>query len=149
MDGSDSSVEVVRSQHIKDVKLALEYKYLIKAAPTGIYLLPEFDNIRILHGVIFVRRGIYRDGVFRFRIDLPKAYNDVNTFPLVTFTPPIFNPLVDLSTGKLDYGADELFREWNPEKHHLVTLITFIKKIFFLKSYSEFSRVANKQASDL
>jgi ubiquitin-protein ligase len=145
----DQSVEGIRNQHIKDLKLALEYKYLMKAAPVGVYLLPEFENIRVLHGVIFVRRGLYRDGVFRFRIDLPKEYNDINTYPLVTFTPPIFNPLVDMSTGKLEYSADNSFTEWNPDRHHLVTLISFIKRIFFLKSYDEYPQVVNEEAREL
>ena len=37
-------------QHLRDIKLALEFKYLMKFAPSGIYLMPEFDNIRNLHG---------------------------------------------------------------------------------------------------
>jgi ubiquitin-protein ligase len=82
------------AQHLKDFKLAIEFKYLMKHAPGGVYLMPEFDDIRSLHGVIFLRRGLYRDGIFRFVMKLPKAYNDVDTFPQIYFTPPVFNPLV-------------------------------------------------------
>ena len=31
------------SQHMKDLKLAIEFKYLMKHAPGGVYLLPEFE----------------------------------------------------------------------------------------------------------
>ena len=31
------------TQHLKDLKLAIEFKYLMKHAPGGIYLLPEFE----------------------------------------------------------------------------------------------------------
>lgn len=56
--------------------------------------MPEFDNIRILHGVMFVRRGLYRDGVFRFIIQLSKEYNCLNQHPVISFTPPVFHPLI-------------------------------------------------------
>ena len=67
----------------------------MKHAPGGVFLMPQLDNIRILHGVIFLRRGLYQDGVFRFVMTLPKAYNAHNTHPEIVFSPPIFNPLVD------------------------------------------------------
>jgi ubiquitin-protein ligase len=82
-------------QHLKDFKLAIEFKFLMKHAPGGVYLMPELDNIRKLHGVIFLRRGLYRDGVFRFQMNLPPAYNDVGTYPEIKFTPPVYNPLID------------------------------------------------------
>lgn len=36
------------NKHIKDFKLAIEYKYLMKQAPAGVYLLPEYFNIRFM-----------------------------------------------------------------------------------------------------
>ena len=48
-------LEEQSAQHLKDFKLAIEFKYLMKCAPGGVYLLPELDDIRRLHGVIFVR----------------------------------------------------------------------------------------------
>lgn len=144
MDHIDTS-----AQHIKDFKLAIEFKYLMKHAPAGLYLLPEFDNIRVLHGVIFVRRGLYRDGIFRFRIDLPPQYNEYNTHPMITFTPPIFNPLVDPSTGRLDLSVDPQLQEWHAERHFIVTAISFLKKIFYMKNYNGFLRMPNPEAKNL
>lgn len=147
---SEKNFQVMRNQYLKDVKYALEYKYLMKAAPMGIYLLPEFENLRVLHGIIFIRRGLYRDGIFRFVIKLPLSYNDIDTYPEVVFTPPVFNPLVDMATGVLDLRLDEFFaKEWNPEKHHLVSVVTYIKKIFYLKDYSVYNKVANEEAREL
>jgi ubiquitin-protein ligase len=137
------------SQHIRDFKLAIEFKYLMKHAPAGVYLMPEFDDIRKLHGVIFVRRGLYRDGVFRFTMSLPQMYNDEGTHPIITFTPPVFNPLVDPNTGILDLTVDESLREWQPDKHFIVTAVTFLKKIFYLKDYDGFERFANPEAKSL
>lgn len=142
----DSTILDKSSQHIRDFKLAIEFKYLMKHAPAGVYLMPAFDNIRRLHGVIFVRRGLYRDGVFRFTMDLPLMYNDENTHPIITFTPPIFNPLVDPVTGILDLTVDESLKEWQPDKHFIVTALTFLKKIFYMKDYEGFSHFLNQDA---
>jgi ubiquitin-protein ligase len=121
----------------------------MKHAPAGVYLMPEFDNIRKLHGVIFVRRGLYRDGVFRFTMTLPQLYNDENTHPIINFTPPIYNPLVDPTTGLLDLTVDESLKEWQPDKHFIVTAVTFLKKIFYMKDYDGFTRFANEGAKAL
>jgi len=141
--------DISNNQHVKDLRLAIEYKYLMQVAPGGVYLVPEFENIRALHGVIFVRRGLYREGVFRFRIDLTPAYNDINTHPLVTFTPPIFNPLVDMSTGRLDLTVDDALAEWDPHHHFLVTALTLIKRIFYTKNYDNYRFFPNTEAKNL
>jgi hypothetical protein len=30
--------------------------------PGGVFIVPELDNIRVFHGIIFVRKGLYKDG---------------------------------------------------------------------------------------
>jgi len=43
----DSTTVVDRSSPcIKDFKLSMEYKYLVKQAPAGVYLLPERTCMR-------------------------------------------------------------------------------------------------------
>ena len=115
----------------------------------GVYVLPEFDDIRQLHGVIFIRRGCYRDGIFRFTISLPPGYNDVDLHPRITFTPPIFSPLIDQSSGEFDLKCDPVFKTWNPEKHYIVNVLVNIKKIFYMKSYEDLEFVVNKEGKDL
>jgi ubiquitin-protein ligase len=136
-------------QHLKSVKIAIEFKYLTRQAPAGVYLLPEVDNIRILHGVIFLRRGLYADGVFRFRIELPPTYNDKNTHPRIIFTPPIFSPFIDMTTGELCLTTEETLKEWNPDKHFIITAITFLKKSFYAKSYDGYAHVPNEEARQM
>lgn len=137
------------TQHIKDIKLSIEYKYLMKQGPGGVYLLPEFNNIRRLHGVIFVRRGLYRDGIFRFVMTLPPTYNDWNTHPHIVFTPPVFNPLIDPVTGEFDLTVDDILKEWNPDRHFLQTALTFLKKAFYTTSFDSYETVANQEAKRL
>lgn len=144
---SSSSNENSSSSHIKDFKVAIEFKYLMKNSPPGVYLLPEFDDIRHLHGVIFIRRGLYRDGIFRFKMTLPPAYNDVNTHPEIIFTPAVFNPLIDPVTGQLNISADESLQTWNPERHYIVTALTYLKKVFYMKEFD--GSVSNTEARQL
>jgi ubiquitin-protein ligase len=136
MENNSSQLES-SSQHIRDFKVAIEFKYLMKNSPPGVYLLPEFDDMRHLHGVIFIRRGLYRDGIFRFKMTLPPGYNDVNTHPEIVFTPPVFNPLIDPITGALNFTADESLKTWNPERHYIVTALTYLKKVFYKKEYAD------------
>lgn len=134
---------------MRSFRLAIEYKYLIKHAPGGVYMLPEMDDIRKLHGVIFVRRGLWRNGVFRFHVLLPEDYNTTGSMPVVFFTPPVFNPLVHPETGKLDLTLDDaLLTHWQHDKHFLHTIATAVKKVFYLKSYAQYpaEAVGNPQA---
>ena len=107
---------------------------------------------RKLHGVIFVRRGVYRDGVFRFVLELPDQYNDYNAHPVVRFTSTMFHPLVDASSGNLDLKVEDSLKNWNPDKHFIATVLSFVKKIFYLKSfesYSSLSAFPNPEAASL
>lgn len=136
-------------QHLKDIKLAIEFKYLAKHAPGGVFIMPEIDNIRSLHGVIFIRRGLYRDGVFRFQMKLPDTYNDINTHPQIVFTPPIYNPLVDPETGGFDLRMEHTLKEWTPQNHFCVTALIFLKRAFYTKSYENYALpVANDSARE-
>ena len=87
--------EIGSSQQVRDLRLAVEYKHCGKHAPGGVLLIPEMDNMRKFHGVIFVRRGLYRNGVFRFTMTLPLEYNSFNIYPEIIFSPPVFNPLIE------------------------------------------------------
>ncbi len=83
-----------RAQALKDLKLTIEYKHLKQNAPKGILVIPAFDDLRCWHGVIFVRKGLYQGGIFKFIVNLPKQYNDHNCYPRVTFTSSMYNPFV-------------------------------------------------------
>ena len=61
------------------------------------------ESLRVWHGVIFVRKGVYQGGVFKFRVDLPPEYPELDAWPRVTFVVArVFNPLVHEESGALD-----------------------------------------------
>lgn len=135
-----------REQALRDYKVTIEYKHLKQHAPSGIYVLPSLKSLRSFYGVIFLRRGIYTNAIFKFTIDLPNEYNDANAWPRIAFTSSVYNPHVDSETGQLD--VQSAYPEWDPHRHYLVTVLTYLKKIFYMKSYGD-DAIANVEARNL
>ena len=130
---ADTAEDEAAQQRLRDFRLTIEYKYLVDHAPGGVFLLPALGDNRTLFGVVFVRRGPYRDGIFRFTVLLPPLYNSHAVSPQVLFTPPVFNPLVDQASGAMQLIVSDALlppSQWNPQKHFLATVVTTIKKIF-------------------
>ena len=120
-----SNLQEEREQALRDYKVTIEYKHLKSHAPGGVYLIPSMNNLRHFYGVIFVRRGPFTNGIFKFQLRLPEKYNDVNMWPQITFTSFVYNPYVNPKTGELDIRS--AYPEWNPSKHYLVTVLTYLK----------------------
>jgi ubiquitin-protein ligase len=135
-----------REQALRDYKVTIEYKHLKQHAPAGVYLVPSLDDLRHFHGVIFVRRGPFTNGIFKFQVRLPETYNDVNTHPEITFSSYVYNPHVDPVTGQLDVTA--AYPRWDPHRHYLVTVLTYLKKIFYVKTFGPDAK-ANIEAKQL
>ena len=104
-----------REQAMRDYKLSIEYKHLKQHCPGGVYLLPSSHSLRTFHGVIFVRRGIFTNGIFKFVLECDPRYNDVNLHPRVTFSSYVYNPHVHPVTGELDLKV--AYPEWDSSKH--------------------------------
>ena len=134
--------------------------------------------VREMDGVVFVRRGLYRNGVFRFVLSVTETYNSFNSHPIVVFQPPVFNPLIDpkasdyemydtttkialfhwcfiivfvllFQTGVLDLRLEPLLKEWLPDKHFLITALIFIKKVFYTKSFDDYGPLPNEEARQM
>lgn len=142
--------EAEREQSLRDYKLTIEYKHLKQNAPSGVYLVPSLGDMRLLFGVIFIRRGAFANGIFKFKVNLSARYNDINAWPKVNFTSKVFHPLVNFETGEL--LIRQAYPRWDPHKHYLVTLVTYVKKIFYMGKFDtneNDSLVANEKALDL
>lgn len=134
-----------REQALRDYKVTIEYKHLKSHAPGGVYLVPSWHDLRCFHGIIFVRRGPYTNGIFKFRLTLPPHYNDVDAHPTIVFTSYVYNPHVYATTGQLDLIT--AYPHWDPSRHYLVTVLTFLKKIFYAKTFDD--ATANPDARQL
>jgi len=128
---------------MRDYKLGIEYKHLKQHCPGGVYLVPSVDDLRMFHGVIFVRRGAFTNGIFRFTLECPPKYNDMGTHPRVKFASYLYNPHVHPHTGEVDISV--AYPQWDSSKHFLVTVLTYLKRIFYVKDYKELSEVEQRQ----
>ena len=63
-----------------------------------------------------------------------QSYNGPGTYPKVVFQSPVFNPFVNSETNQVDIAAR--FPEWNNELHYMVSVLEFLKSIFYLKQLS-------------
>ena len=79
------------------------------------------------HGVVFVRSGMYRSGIFKFVIEIPESYPEVG--PSVRFSSRIFHPLINVDSGELE--TKQQFRVWRPSQHYIVHIVAFVKAIFY------------------
>ena len=102
-------------------------------APTGVYVLPAADSLRRWYGVIFIRKGHYRGGIFKFVLIIPPTYPDDG--PKVHFLSEVFHPLIHPETGLLDISIQ--FPQWSSNQHYIVLLLCYIKKIFYKTEYWE------------
>ncbi len=88
-----------------DSLLMLEYYLLTKFCPSGVYIVPHYeDHITstdtVWDGVIFVKAGPYKHGKFWFFICFPEDYP--KSWPRVQFHSLVYHPLVNPQDGSLD-----------------------------------------------
>ena len=79
----------------------------------------------VWYGVVFVHKGYYRSGVFKFRMTIPENYP--NHPPSVTFLTEMFHPLVD-TQGNL--SLSQQFATWRPYQDYLFHVLHYVKNIF-------------------
>ncbi|RHY00420.1 hypothetical protein DYB25_000443 [Aphanomyces astaci] len=143
-----TDLQTYRSQTMKDYGLMIEYKHMKHHVPSGIYVLPNFDEPRVWHGVIFIHQGLYRNGIFKFSIKIPEQYNATGTYPKITFYSKVFHPYVYPESNDLDLLPK--FPTWDPDLHYIVSVLVYMKSIFYSKEFSpDVRRVANGKALDL
>eukprot|EP00584_Thalassiosira_punctigera_P011886 CAMPEP_0172551096 /NCGR_PEP_ID=MMETSP1067-20121228/36523_1 /TAXON_ID=265564 ORGANISM="Thalassiosira punctigera, Strain Tpunct2005C2" /NCGR_SAMPLE_ID=MMETSP1067 /ASSEMBLY_ACC=CAM_ASM_000444 /LENGTH=279 /DNA_ID=CAMNT_0013338835 /DNA_START=26 /DNA_END=868 /DNA_ORIENTATION=+ len=147
--GQPTPSTVEREQAMRDYKLSIEYKHLKQHCPGGVYLVPSLDDLRLFHGVIFVRRGAFTNGIFKFTLQCPPKYNNAGTHPVISFSSYVYNPHVHPGTGEVDIPV--AYPQWDPSKHFLVTVLTYLKRIFYIKDYKDLSprdqlRLPNQEA---
>ncbi|KAI7905855.1 ubiquitin-conjugating enzyme/RWD-like protein [Cokeromyces recurvatus] len=79
----------------------------------------------VWYGVIFVHKGLYRSGTFKFRLTLPEDYPQRP--PSITFLTDMFHPLVD-DEGNL--SISQQFPVWRPYRDYLFHVLFYLKNIF-------------------
>eukprot|EP01089_Gocevia_fonbrunei_P001121 TRINITY_DN1105_c0_g1_i1.p1 TRINITY_DN1105_c0_g1~~TRINITY_DN1105_c0_g1_i1.p1 ORF type:complete len:239 (-),score=29.78 TRINITY_DN1105_c0_g1_i1:78-794(-) len=140
VEGSNNS-EPNYTQYFREYTILIEYKHLPKYVPSGVYVIPSSDSLSVWHGVIFIRQGIYRGGIFRFVIHIPPTYPD--QAPTVKFFTPIYHPRIS-TLGDIDLSIP--FPTWTAHKNYIWQILVYIKRLFYI---IEHTNPANTEASEL
>ncbi|XP_013117718.2 protein crossbronx [Stomoxys calcitrans] len=112
----------------QEYKILAEYKMVESEKVGGVYVIPSFGNSLLWYGVIFVRQGLYEEGVFRFNISLPDTFPEDKTVPTVIFQNEMFHPLICPFTGTLDLSY--AFPQWRFGEDHVWQILKYIQAIF-------------------
>lgn len=107
--------------------LLAEYHLLQKQKIPGVYMVPSAKSHLLWFGVLFVRRGVYEEAIFRFHLHIPENFPEGDC-PKVVFTQPMFHPMIDPS-GVLD--VTRLFGKWNKDAHHIWQVVAYARKAFY------------------
>lgn len=111
----------------RDHAIMVEYKHLGRNPLGGVYVIPSLKSLQVWHGIIFVRAGPYRDGIFRFIIILQDDFPDSR--PLLKLTTPLFHPQVHPVNGVLN--LDVSFPHWERGKNSIWQVLKFMKSCFY------------------
>ncbi|GAN01845.1 UBC-like protein [Mucor ambiguus] len=93
--------------------------------PLGVYVMPSTEDLHVWYGVLFVHKGFYRSGTFKFRLTLPENYP--NQPPSITLLTDLFHPLVDV---KGNVCISQQFPVWRPYQDYTFHVLHYLKNMF-------------------
>jgi len=133
-----------------DSLLTLEYYLLQKFSPSGVYIVPRYeDNVNLKEivwdGIIFVKAGPYKDGKFWFSIYFTADYP--KTVPRVQFHSLVFHPLINPQDGLLDLKV--VMNTLKNTDSLVITIAGYIKKVFYCQDYWGITSSYNSKAGEV
>ncbi|XP_071957308.1 AKT-interacting protein-like isoform X2 [Antedon mediterranea] len=111
-----------------EYSLLAEYNQLQKNKLPGVYVIPSAGSPLHWFGVLFVRQGMYQEGVFKFDLIIPDNYPD-GECPRLIFKIPIFHPVIDVMTGELD--VKRAFPKWKRGVNHIWQILLYARRVFY------------------
>lgn len=111
-----------------EYSLMAEYNQLHKHKLPGVYVMPSALTPLVWNGVLFIRQGLYQEGVFKFTLTIPENYPDGDC-PKVMFEHPVFHPVIDPKTGELDVKRG--FQKWRRNINQLWQVLLYARKVFY------------------
>lgn len=118
----------VYSQFFQEYSIISEYNMLVKHSLPGLYVMPSASSALLWFGVLFVRKGIYQGGIFRFNLHIPESFPDCSC-PRVIFESQVFHPNVSFVTGEME--VSHAFPEWRKDVNRLYHLLEHVYRSFY------------------
>lgn len=107
--------------------IIMELKHLSQNPLGGVYAIPSLKSLQVWHGIIFIRGGPYKDGIFRFVLFLQDDFP--YSRPLLKFTSPVFHPQVHPTDGA--FNLDVSFPQWERGKNSIWQILKCLKSCFY------------------
>ncbi|KAL0206992.1 hypothetical protein P9112_012703 [Eukaryota sp. TZLM1-RC] len=112
----------------------------------GVYITPRKTDASIWDGIVFVRSGLYSQGIFRFLIEFPKHYEGVSVYPRLVFTTRLYHPLIPQSHEVLPRSM--FTHEHTSSEPHVKQIVSFIHCLFELTNITSQSAVNSRVWSE-
>ncbi|CRL01679.1 CLUMA_CG014898, isoform A [Clunio marinus] len=132
-----------------EYRILFEMKLLMSEFPSGsIYILPNKNHSLSWDGVMFVRSGPFKNGIFRFTLHLESTFPNQKFHPTIKFIDSMTHPLVSPDTFLFD--ASHAFPTWS-ENDHIYEILKFLKYAIENVDYccTQIQNCANQKAVDL
>uniref|UniRef100_A0A5S6Q8Q9 UBIQUITIN_CONJUGAT_2 domain-containing protein n=1 Tax=Trichuris muris TaxID=70415 RepID=A0A5S6Q8Q9_TRIMR len=114
--------ELLKQEHA----VSLEFALFIREKLQSVYCIPSASCSTKWNGLIFVGRGPYQGGIFRFQLTLPALFPHV-TYPFnLKFTSSVYHPAVNQATGDIDAN---LLKFTCVDQCHAYKVISYAKEI--------------------
>ncbi|OAV88073.1 hypothetical protein PTTG_01118 [Puccinia triticina 1-1 BBBD Race 1] len=113
------------------LEISLEYASLRLPGhcPLGVWVIPSPDDIHHWCGTLFIHRGYYAGGIYKFTIDFSRNYPFDRQTPQINFQTDCFHPLIDQANHGL-FNLALKFPEWLPHENFICNLLYYLKSCF-------------------
>eukprot|EP00792_Barthelona_sp_PAP020_P000329 TRINITY_DN10499_c0_g1_i1.p1 TRINITY_DN10499_c0_g1~~TRINITY_DN10499_c0_g1_i1.p1 ORF type:complete len:218 (+),score=45.78 TRINITY_DN10499_c0_g1_i1:168-821(+) len=125
--------------------LLLQFNKFMECPPPGVWILPQRNNLNHWDGVIFVRKGYWATGIFKFYILFPEEYP--NKPPNISFFPPIFHPLVNIYDDSLDSSI--IFKNFQSKSNHVQIVANYVYNMFNSVDKLKKNEISNEECYEL
>lgn len=116
--------------HMARHALSSEFARVCRQPIDGMYVVPSARDQFRWFGLLFIRRGVFGGGIFRFNIRIPHDFPNTTSLPVVKFDLFIFHPNIDPFHRRPDltrYFPDG----WKKDKHHIQNVLLVVQRLFF------------------
>ncbi|KAJ1361874.1 Ubc-19p [Parelaphostrongylus tenuis] len=126
--------------------LSSEFARVCRQPIDGMYIVPSANDQFTWFGLLFIRRGVFGGGIFRFSIRMPNGFPNTVSLPVVKFDLHIFHPDICPETRILDLRR--YFPEgWKKDKHHVHNVLMVVQRLFFSSFEFDPDSCANRNAA--
>lgn len=113
------------------LEISLEYASLRLPGhcPSGVWVIPCPDDLHHWCGTLFIHKGYYAGGIFKFTIEFSDNYPFDNETPKINFQTDCFHPLIDQANNG-SFNLSLKFPKWIPHENFVSKLLYYLKSCF-------------------